>query len=495
MNESTIDLRDILRVLKKRRGLIARVFFTAVLLALVVSFLIPPTYQASTTLRIKQTKSLGTSLLDEMGGGGAGASKQKMSTYAEIMKSRTVVEAVIEKTQQEKEALPSYEGFVGRITTTPVRDTEILRVLVTAPTAMEAQVVTNTLVQTFVSRMTELVRSEHSTVREFIAERLKEAVKELNDSESALADYRTKQKVVSPADETKAIVERLSGINRILAENEVATATARGRLANVRSQLGSAHADFLADSPLIQQLKSKIAEREVELAGLLQKYTEKYPQVLATRAAIAESKEKLSIEVARIVSSRAPGTNPIHVGLIQSRIQAEVEIQAAAHQREAIRQVLAKNEVELNALPSKEQGLARVMRDAATAQEIYGMLTKRHEEARINEVMQSTDAQVVDPAVAPQGPIRPRKALIVAIAAMLGLFLGLGMAFVLEYMNRTIRTPEDVQDYLDLPVLGSIPDFDAVGQNGKTKGTGDYGKAVQRLRSIFGDKKGGKQHG
>ena len=174
MNENTLNLRDIFRVLKKRGKLIAQVFGLFVMIAVVVSYLLAPTYQAETTLRIKQTKGLSGSLLDDItGGGGSAATKQKMATYAEIIKSRTVVEEVIRKTQQDKEVLPKYAGFVGRITTTPVRDTEILRIQVTAPTALEAQVVTNTLVETFIQRLTQLVRSEQSSVREFLAERLK----------------------------------------------------------------------------------------------------------------------------------------------------------------------------------------------------------------------------------------------------------------------------------------------------------------------------------
>ena len=216
----------------------------------------------------------------------------------------------------------------------------------------------------------------------------------------------------------------------------------------------------------------------------------------ATRAAIAESKAKLAMEVARVVANTAPTANPIHVGLIQSRIQAEAEIAAAQNQRVAIEQVLKQNEEELGRLPAKEQGLGRVLRDAATAQEIYAMLTKRHEEARINEVMQPTDAQVVDLAVEPERPIRPRKALNVAIAAFLGLFCGFGLVFFLEYMNKTIRNAEDVASYLDLPVLGVIPDNDTrISRPERGEG---FAAAWDRLQGFFssGKKKdGGHRHG
>jgi uncharacterized protein involved in exopolysaccharide biosynthesis len=497
LKETTLDIKQIWKTLRKRRGLIGKIFFAFVLIAAVVSLLIPPTYEGEVLLRVKQPKGLANSLLGDIAGGSPMATKQLMSTYAEILKSRIVVDQTIAANkigldkEDPKKELEKYDAFVLRITTQPVRDTEILRVRVTAPSAPEAEAWTNSLVETFLSRITTLVREEQSVVREFVGERLKEARQELERAEEALAVYKVLQKIAAPEAETKAIVDRLSSASQLAAQNEVAMASAQGRLANAQRQLGSQKPGFLADGPLIQQYKAKLAELELEQARLLQMYTDKYPKVAQVRAAIAETRQSLTQEVARIVNAESPASNPIHIGVIQARIQAESDLAAASAQREALRKVMTEGETELSKLPSKEQGLARVMRDAMVAQEIYSMLAKRFEEARISEVMQPTDAQVVNPAVAPERRIRPRRTLNVAIAAILGLFTGIGVAFFLEYMNRTIRTPEDVREYLDLPVLGSIPDFDAAEQNSMPKAS-EFGKAMQRFRALFGDKKGGK---
>ena len=499
MNESTLDIKQIIKTLKKRQGLIGKIFFAFVIVAAVVSMLIPPTYEGELLLRVKQPKGLANSLLGDIAGGSPMATKQLMSTYAEILKSRMVVEKTIadnkiglDKDDKEK-TLAKYQDFANRITTQPVRDTEILRVKVTAPSQTEAMVWTNSLVDNFLARITALVREEQSTVREFVGERLKEARRELDRAESALAEYKMTQKIAAPAEETAAIVNRLSTANQLMAQNEVMVAAAQGKLANAQRQLGSQKPGFLADGPLIQQLKSKLTELELEQAKLLQLYKEKHPRVTAVRAAIAETRQKLNNEVARIVSAESPASNPVHIGVIQARIQAEAELAAGSAQREALQKVMTEGEAELAKLPSKEQGMGRVMRDALVAQEIYSMLAKRYEEARISEVMQPTDAQVVNPAVEPDQRIRPRRTLNVAIAAILGLFCGLGAAFFLEYMNRTIRTADDVKDYLGLPVLGAIPDIEKTGQLRAVAG-GEMAQTWQRIRSWFdrAARKGGK---
>jgi uncharacterized protein involved in exopolysaccharide biosynthesis len=257
------------------------------------------------------------------------------------------------------------------------------------------------------------------------------------------------------------VIDRLSEINKLAAGNTVNQATAGAKLATAQQQLSEETPGFVADSPLIQQYKGKLADLEVQLVGLLQNYTAKHPQVVAIQAAITETRVKLNEEINRVVTSQAPSMNPVHQGLLQSKMQSEAELAAANAQRRAIDQVVQQSEQELSILPAKEQGLAKVMRDATVAQDIYVMLAKRHEEARISEVMQPTDLQVIDEAVIPDKPVSPKKTLNMIIAGVLGLFIGFGWAFLQEYLHKGIRNVEDVDYYLSLPVLGNIPDFDS----------------------------------
>lgn len=467
MDENTLDLRNVIKTLKMRRKLISNTFLSFVIISALLSFIWPPTYEAETNLRVKQSQGLADSLLSNLPMGSASATKQLMSTYAEILKSRTVVQEVIDKTQADKEEVPDYEDMLKRITTQPVKDTEILKIKVTAKTPEEAQLVANTLVNTFNDRLTYLSRSEQSIVRQFIGERLKEAKVNIEKAEDELQKYKTKERITDPEVETKALVDALSNINKLAAENAVTMAAAQGKLASTRRQLGAEKEGFIADNLLIQQYKTKLAELEVSMVGLTQKYTEQHPQVKATRAAIAETKARLAAEVNRVINADAPSMNPIHQGLVQNQLMAEVQIAASTAQQKAIDAIVQNGQKDLSKLPVKEQGLAKVMRDAAVAREIYVMLAKRHEEARISEVMQPTDVQIIDVATLPNEPIKPRKLLNIVIAAILGLFVGTGTAFIVEYMNRSINNADDVRRYLDLPVLGSIPHFDS--EYGETK--------------------------
>ncbi|MGD9154863.1 MAG: Wzz/FepE/Etk N-terminal domain-containing protein [Bacillota bacterium] len=473
-DETTLDLKDLLKTVKKRRGLILSIFCIAMILALIISLIMPKVYQAETTLRIKQSKGLGDSLLASMPMGNPMVTKQQMSTYAEIMKSRTVLEAVIRKVYADapEEKKPKYQDLLKRITTTPVRDTEILQIAVEATDPAEAKLIANTLVDTFIDRVTKLVRSEQEMVRKFIGGRLQQAKKELDKAETTLETYKREQKIAAPDEETKALVERMSGILKLAAENQVELSTAQARLENIKLQISREKVGFIAENQLITQFKGKLAEQEVQLAGLLEQYTESYPEVKALRAAIATTRAGLNSEIARVVNAEASSLNPVHQNLLQGKIQTEAELAAGTAQKTAIDLIIDADERTLATLPAKEQGLTRVMREATLTQEIYVMLAKRYEEAKISEVMQPRDVQVIDRAIALDKPIKPKKALNMMIAAFLGLFAGTGLALALEYINKTVNSADDVRDYLNLPILGTIPDF---GGAEKTK-TGKWRK-------------------
>lgn len=484
--ETGITLHDIWMAVKRRRGLIISVTLGAMTLALLISFKIPPVYEASTDVRIKQSKGLADSLLANLPASSSFDSN-KLLTYATIAQSRPVMEGVIKKTQSGQETVPTYEAMLRRITVVPINKTEIMQIKVRAASPGEAQLIANTLVNTFKDRLTELVRAEQIGVREFIGERLQESKSELDRAEALLEKYKREQKMAAPTEQTRAVVEKLSAIDKLSAENKVAMAMAQGRLSTAERQLVSQQPGFIADSPLIQQLKGKLAELEVQLVTKSQTRTEQHPEVIALRAGIDDTRKMLNAEITRVVNAEAPSANPIHQRLLESKLQAEADISAASSQQGAIQRIMSDGERDLTKLPAKEQGLLKLTRDATVAQEIYVMLAKRYEEARIAEVMQSTDLQLISAAALPDSPIGPNKTRNALLGGLLGMFASSAFILQQEYANRIIRNAQDAKTYLGRPVLASIPDFETVAV---IEPKGPLGNIKQSLSNLGFRKKG-----
>ncbi|SMC97950.1 GumC family protein [Sporomusa malonica] len=455
MTQIISDLRKCRWLIKERYGLILTTCLLGVVLALSVNLTTPPTYEAVTSLRVNQSQ--GVPLLADMAGGSHLNIKQAMANYAALLKSRTVVQAAIDQIYQDKGISPQYEQLIPNITIKPAKEADILYITVQSSSPKEAQLLANTLGETLVS----LLANEQGVVREFIGQRLKDSKQELEQAEGLLEKYKRDQKMLGSDIQSRAMAEKLSALDKMVAENTVNLVTAQAKLGNAERQLAGQKPGLVADNSLIQQHKSKLADLEVELASISPKYADNHPKVVSLRAAITETRSKLNAEVARVLNSEAASGNPINQALLQEKIMAEADIAAASAQKRVIGNILANSEKDMASLPAKEQGITRLMRDAQVAQEIYIMLDKRYEEARINEVMQPRDVKVLDAAIAPELPIKSRKMLILLIGAVLGLLVGAAIAFLVEYAKRPILNDQEAKGLLGLPVLGIIPDFGA----------------------------------
>ena len=459
MNDSVINIKYIIRIIAKRKILVLFFFILTIFLATIINSIIPEVYEAETTVRIKQPKGLANSLLADQPME-ISNTKQLMQANTEILKSRTVAQAVVLKLSSNQYSTNTITpgDIMGRISTIPV-NAEILRIKVKGKKPEEAQIIANALIDTFVKHLTNLSRVEQKIVREFIGERLLEAKGELETVESALENYKRSHKIVSPNEETRVMVEKLAGMKRADDENNVALVSNAARLNNIREKLNKQKQGVFAENQLIQQQKSKLAELELEKASLLAKYTDEYPKVISIQATIDQIKTSLDTEIIKVVNGDSSSTNPIYKGLLENEITVGAELSTVIARQEIIKKIIAQDEQEIAEFPAKEHGLAIVERDVTIAREKYAMLAKRHEEARISEVMQPLEVQVIDPPEASLMPIAPKKSLNLFLGATLGLVGGIGLAVLLELLQKKIVTEEDVKNYLDLPVIGVVADF------------------------------------
>ena len=459
MNEQEIDLRELWQIVRTNQKTIAKI--TGAFLGVAVAYLIivPNTYQSTALLRIKQEKGLASSVLSELPVGNAQLTKQNMNTNAEILKSRHVVMPVIQQTEEEKDGkYPRYEDYVkGHIVTKPYKDTEILEVDVTGKTPEKAQEANQLLVQGFLDRLTELSHAESSATREFLEQRVKSSKKELDDAETKLKNYQVKHKIFSTDNQMKSLAERITELDKVKAQNKLDMETAQAALGSINSQLSGAGAS-IADSPSIQQAKSKLVDLEAQKAGYVGKYTNENPKMKEINRQISSARSSLRREISAIVAQKAPSSSAVQQKLLTDKFTNEAMIAVAQGKNDAIDQLEKKNADEIAKLPQTQQGYLQVKRDADVAQEIYVMLAKRLEEAKVAEAMVPTEVQVVDEATLPEKPIKPRKLLTLVLALFLGLFGGTGYTIARTLLNRKIRTAADVEQYLELPVLGVIPE-------------------------------------
>ena len=264
----------------------------------------------------------------------------------------------------------------------------------------------------------------------------------------------------------KGLADQISTLDKAKAQNQLDLETAQAALSSINGQLAGAGA-AIADSPAIQQYKTSLVQLESTKAGYTGKYTDQHPKMQEINKQIAETKSNLEKEIAAIIAQQAPSSNTVQQKLLADKFANEAAVAVANGKNNAIASLESKNDEAISRLPEAQQGYIRVKRDADVAQEIYVMLSKRLEEATL-----------------PERPIKPRKALTLALAAILGLLAGSGFVLARELLDRKIRTASDVEEQLALPVLGVVPD--AGGQKEEKDEPTDFWRKIKRMFKTGG---------
>ena len=457
--EYTIDLLELYSIIKDNIKTVVRIAASFIVLAILYLLVAPPVYESQALLRIRQPQGLTSSLLDSTG---SGVNLRQMNTYAEILKSRSVVVPVIEATEPEKNGkYPAYEGYVNRrITTAPFKDTDILLVKVTSNEPAKAQKANQLLLETFLLRMTEMSRVAQAT-KNFLQTRADAAKNDLDKAETALQNYKIENKIITPSDNAKLFLDRIAMAEKAMATNRIDLGVAQAKL-NAANEILGGSGGFSADNQIVQAYNSQLAKLESERISYLDKYTEKHPRMIELSTQIAELKAKIQEEVQKVMALQAPSNNAVHQRLVMGKYQSEGELIVAQQKEALLQKIIDENNKEMELLPAVEKGYIKVARDAQVASELYVMLAKRLEESKVAEVMVPTNVQIVDEPTFPSSSVAPRKGRVLLIAAILGLLVGCGYVVIKELMNRTIRTEDDVKKFLGLPVLGSIPDEESL---------------------------------
>jgi uncharacterized protein involved in exopolysaccharide biosynthesis len=197
----------------------------------------------------------------------------------------------------------------------------------------------------------------------------------------------------------------------------------------------------VADNPLIQKLKSELSELEVEKAKLLKTYKDRHPEILKIDARIQEVTKKTDAEMQNMLRA----------------VQTEYKV-AKAREDTLLNNVnqLRREGQDLN---EKEIQASTLQREAESNQQLYEAVVKRFKETGVAGGLETNNVRVVEDASPPTVPVRPRKTWSLLVSVLAGLALGLGLAFLLDFFDNSVKTPSDVERFLGLPVIGVVPAF------------------------------------
>ena len=508
--DEEISLQDYIKVLRKRKWTIFLVFIVAIFAVLVMNFIVPPVYKASTTVLLSKD-STPQAIFGSAEGNIIFGQADEIETQIEILKSYSIAKGVTEKlpanifeeskaqnfqikketfrwlinildkfglkhfvssmlglnsdnkNDEEKATFEKITNQVrGSISAIVVKNTNIIEISSENINPQLAALIANTTANVFVEESRIINRSRATEAKKFIEEQLLEKEKELKQGEEEKLQYKQQENILYLDEETKINIEQLANFQSQEAEVDTQIAENRAKLIEVHKQLEKQAETYISSetittNPVVRQLQSELISLEIQLPALLEKYSKRSPQVTEVEIGIREIKNKISEKVAEIVGSKVSTRNPIYQNLLAQIVTLETNTISLDTKKEAVSKTIKEYENRLEKLPDKELRLARLERAVKVSENIYILLLEKYQEARINEVMELGDIRIIDKALIPGNPIKPNKKLNLAIGGILGLMAGVMLAFFGEYMDNTIKNTEDVERVLNLPILGVIP--------------------------------------
>lgn len=488
-----IDLRDYLRVILKRRWSIITVFAIIVVSVTIHTYAATPIYQATTRLIIDKENPNVMSIQEVMAVDTSGTDYYQ--TQYKIIESRNVARAVIKRLNLDKneefvpkprdnflanlkrsvqkttaafkkavvallrtrevsspQALKEYDSdynlvsaFISRIEVKPIRNSRLVDVSFEAKDPVLAAKITSTLAQAYIEQNLDTkLKAVKGAVRwlhtRIVAERQK-----VEKAEQALLAYKTRHSIVTDftSDVEKITAQKLAHLNTQIVEAESVRVEAETRYKQALALKGTP--DMLDSIPevlnnnLIQQIKSMEVELYKRTSELSKKYGQKHPQMVAIRAELKTLQKRKGYEVKRVVNS------------------LNNEYQVARAREESMKAALAKQRKESLDLNQKAIEYGVLQREVESARQMYQLLINRFKETSLTEDMKTGNIRILDRAEVSKSPVKPRKRRNILMAVFFGLAGGLGLAFFLEYLDNTIKDPEDIKRYLNIPYLGPVP--------------------------------------
>ncbi|MFZ2087365.1 MAG: polysaccharide biosynthesis tyrosine autokinase [Desulfobaccales bacterium] len=455
--EGRTHLRDFFHILSKRKWWVIGTLATVMVLTITAIFVMTPIYKATTVLQITQDSS------GPQAGDHDSLSILKMGqdvgkfqeTQYKILTSRGVAARVIEalnlqdspefKALAEKhpgappEKLQSemIDLFLSRLVVSPVKDTYLVEVAYKAQDRTLAKKVTDTLAQEYMQLVIDSRAQSFSLVKEWLRKQLQQMADKVQGSQRKLFEFGQKHDFFALEDKDNVIIQKYIELGSLVTKAQ-SERLAKEALHRQIKEHGP-DAPPVTNNPLIMNLRQELVAQTAKVSGIDRTFLPGHPQMQVEQAKLRELRGRLAGEVQRL----------------QKTIKADYE--AAVKAENLLTQTFQEQKGLLGRLQDNLVDFQILKRDAQTTEKLYKALLERMGETTVASTMVAGTVGVIDPTEAPFDPYLPKPLLFVGLSSVLGLFLGVGMAFLAEYMDNSIKTTEDVERVLQIPSLGVVP--------------------------------------
>lgn len=499
MQEQEIHLRDYIRVIRKRRGTILTFFFIVFAVVVLGTFTATPQYTAAIKLLVEENKR--NPLSNEYY---AGMSRDPafLETQREIITGKRVARKVVRLLDLEKSYAtyfpeqksasfvatltswgqmylkdlfengdakqagstsvvaanqnldPAYtekeneiaNEIIKKIEIKPVKESRVFDVSLSSSNPVFAQRVVNTLAKAYMEELLEIKMNSSGHARKWMTDKGNEERERLEASEKKLQAYMREHDIVTVENRVAITPQKLAEFSDQLSKSE-AKRKEIGALyqqvlrAREKGQQALEAVPLIAGNTVIQALRNQILQAEQKISEASNKFGAKHPNMVNVLAERDNLLAKKNEEIIRAISTLAN------------------EYELAQANEDNLKNLLETTKSEAIILNEKFRQYEAFKRDVESNRALYAALLDRIKEDSVTEKSESVNVWIVEDADIPLIPSSPKKGRNILLGLILGIFGGVGLAFFIEYLDNTVKTPEEAEQQLGLPMLGTIDRF------------------------------------
>ncbi|MEN8210677.1 MAG: polysaccharide biosynthesis tyrosine autokinase [Thermodesulfobacteriota bacterium] len=495
MDEKEIHLRDYLRVISKRKGMIFTFFVITLLTVIIATFTATPMYRSAAKVMIEKNTAR------EFTGGYryTGYDPAFAETQTQLIKSAAVIKQAVKNLNPDKiydsffinkEEKKSYIGGLkawikdqylalksavgiekifsssgetikkkipqnkvpltkaekleniikAGISVEPVENSKILRIGYISDNPALAKKIANFVAQAYIDELIDMQMEVSGYSIGWMKKKAEIQRVKLEESEKDLHAYKKKHNIVTIENRVAVLPERLSELSSKLTAAE----TKMKELIAVYNQITNAKQHQLETIPVIAKdisvdsINKKILAADQKVSELSKKYGYKHPKMIAAKNELQTLKDKKNSELQKAVKT------------------IKNEYLLAKSNESDLKKLLDQTKFEAARLGEKSIQLGILQRKVETNRYLYDALVKKMKERGITEKSQAVNVWIIEQASFPERPSSPRKKRNILLGIILGLFGGIGLAFFFEYLDNTVKSPENVEEKFDIPVIGTI---------------------------------------
>jgi len=447
-------------VLCKRKWVVLATLVVVVTLATIVSLRTRPIYDAFAKIEINQPNSDALLGFKDVGAGASpdyySDNQFELATQVNVLQSGTIALQVIKALNLDSSA-PGTAGqpaiarppdrskeageiarFQASLRIVPLPDTRLVEIRYSSPDPQMAAIIVNTLVQTFIEENIKAKFDSTMQASEWLSNQLGDLQLKVETSQERILRYQKENGMLGVDEKQNIITAKLDELNREF----TAVEADRIQKQSQYQQTMSGNAELLDNSEkdsLIGKLRSQEADLKMQYAQLNSQFGDSYPKVIELKDQLRQLQENIQAEVKKMGA------------------RAASQYEAALHHETLLRAAFEAQKEEANKLNEKAVDYNILKRDYETNRKLYEELLEKLKQAGVSAGLKSSNIRVVDAARVPDSPASPNIPRNIELSLLLGALGGIGFAFVLEALDTTVRTPEQVEIVSGLPSLGIIP--------------------------------------